>query len=489
MKGPRAVALLTLLSLTAACGSTVATTVSGQTMSNPGSELSRAGDGLGGPGGTPATPSGSATDRRAPGALAPGTRSALPAPPGGGTPKAGARGPLTVGVVYSDNGAANGALGVATATTAGPREVMGALVTAVNRAGGLAGRRVVPDYLAVDATSSDYASRANEACTHFTQDRPVPVVLDLTFGNRFGMASCLARRGVADIGLGTLDTSADEAVGLFATPSTLTSTRRYRAVLSGLHAAGYVTPSSKVGVLLEDCAHLQRTYERTVVPELSRLGLTLTDTEHFGCSAGFASAAPASAAVQSAALRFRARGVDRLLIVSDFEQVALLLLANYAESQRWHPGYMLSSTAQTEVIRANIARGQWPQLHGMGWTPGLDVDDPHQPLPAQDRRCLALVRSGGVTVASWQDTYVATTECALLMLLGAALQQTGGDARGSVVISAIGRLGSRFSAPGVVGSRTLFGPGRHDGPGAVAHFAYVPSCTCLRYVGAPVPVP
>jgi hypothetical protein len=125
----------------------------------------------------------------------------------------------------------------------------------------------------------------------------------------------------------------------------------------------------------------------------------------------------------------------------------------------------------------------------MGWTPGLDVDDPHQPLPAQDRRCLALVRSGGVTVASWQDTYVATTECALLMLLGAALQQTGGDARGSVVISAIGRLGSRFSAPGVVGSRTLFGPGRHDGPGAVAHFAYVPSCTCLRYVGAPVPVP
>ena len=480
----RSAVLVVLLSCTTACGSTVAM-VSTQTTA-PGATnggLSIPSTIAPGPAAAAAGPVTQATT----GASIARGGSAEPSPgPSLVTSLGTTRGPLKIGVLYTDNGAANAALGVATSASSGPKAVMSALIAALNRTGGLAGRTLVADYYAVDATSSDYSTQANAACAHFTQDARVPVVLDLAFGNKFGMAACLAKSGVADFGLGTSDTVADNSVGLYAAPSSMTSTRRYPAVLTGLHATGYLTSKNKIGVLLEGCPDLQRAYKQAVVPAISRLGLVLADTESLDCTAGFSSAGPASAAVQSAVLRFRSRGVDRLLMVSDFEQVTLLLLANEAESQGWRPGFMLSSTAQTEVMRANIASGQWPQLHGVGWSPGLDIDDPHQPLQSADTHCLDLVKQGGVTVSGWQNTYVATTECAEVLFLGAALRDSNGNAQGRALMTAVNRLGSSFTAPGIVQDKTFFGSGRYDGPAAVAPFAYVAACSCLKYVGPPL---
>jgi hypothetical protein len=494
MRGAGRCALLVVaVVLTAACGSTVQ--VTGQ--AGPGGlAVDAEGDALAttqtrgsaASGGTGSSaPSASGGQRGGPG-VGPGS-----ATPGGagaavGTKVPAARGPLEIGLVYGDNGAANAALGVAISASNGPRAVMAALVTALNRAGGLAGRKVVVHYYSFDSTSSDYGAEASAACAYFTEDKRVPVVLDLAFGNKFGMATCLAKHGVVDIGHAASDTVADNDVRLFAAPAAMSSTRRYRGVLATLEATGYVTSKNKIGVLLEDCPHLQRAYRQGVLPEVARYGLDVVDTEQMSCATGFSSAGPASASVQSAVLQFRSRGVDRVLMVSDFEQVTLLLLANYAESQGWRPGYLLSSTAQTEVMRPNIASGQWPQLHGAGWLPGLDVDDPHQPAAGADKRCLDLIRNGGVVVSGWQDRYVATAECALVFLLQAALERSAGDARGTAVMAAVEGLGSSFQAPAIVGGRTSFGPRRHDGPAAVAPFGYVGACSCLRYVGPPVPV-
>jgi hypothetical protein len=479
--------VLLSLALATACGSTVQVSTSGQV-----GGTTPTGDGLTAQSAAPAargtSPGGSLPG--APTAVAGGARTGpvstlAPTTPG----ERAALGPLTIGVLYTDNGAANAALGVATDASTGTKAVMDALVAGVNRRGGLAGRKVVATYYAANANASDYSAQASAACSYFTQDHKVPVVLDLAYGNKFGMAACLAAKGVVDIGLLTSDAVDDESVGLFAAPSWLSSTRRYPAVLEGLHASGYLTSANKVGVLLEDCPHLQRSFDRAVLPAISRLGLTLAATEHLACATGFSSAAPASASVQSAALRFRSRGVDRILMVSDFEQVTLLLMANYAQSQGWHPGYVLTSQAQTEVMRANIASGQWPQLHGVGWAPGLDIDDPRTPLPAADRQCLDTIKQGGVAVSGWQNTYVATTECSLVQLLGAGLRLSGGDATGRTLMAAISRLGSSWTAPGIVSGRTAFGPHRHEGPAAVRPFAYADACACLRYTGPAATVP
>jgi hypothetical protein len=485
--------------LLAACGSTVATQGS-QTLGPVGTQSNGTLDnGLGAPiesGGPRSAP-------EAAGALsaAAGRRNAVaasgPAATSTSTRQATAfttrgsgvgRGPLKIGFLYPSNGAANAALGVTTSASSDPKSIMAALVGGLNKHAGLAGRRLDVDYYTVDSTSSDYSSQAEAACAHFTQDAPVPVVLDVAFGNRYGMATCLAKHGVADFGTGTTDSVSDNAVRLYAAPNAMTSTRRYPAVIAGLHATRYVTSSNKIGVLLEDCPYLQRAYQQAILPEISRLGLNRVDTQSFQCTTGFSSAGPASSAIQSAVLRFRSDGVDRLLMVSDYEQVALLLIANDAESQGWRPGYMLSSTAQAEVMRSNIPSGQQPQMRGVGWSPGLDVDDPHTALSAADRRCLELIKEGGIAVAGWQNTYIATAECSEMFFLAAALQASGGKAQASALMPAVDSLGTSYISPGIVDGRTFFRSGRRDGPAAVAPFAYVSGCGCLRYTGGPEPV-
>ena len=494
-RGPSMILTLTVAGvvLLTGCGSTVAGLSGSASVGASGGSRNA---GLSVPSGPGAAASAAGAPRGAPVAVSSGGTSApggtvVPASPSVARPetRAGAvvRGPLTIGMVYPSDGAANAALGVTTSASSDPKSIFSALVTALNRRGGLAGRTLKVDYYTVDATSSDYSSQAAAACAKFTQDDPVPVVLDFAFGNQFGMAQCLAQHGVADFGSGTADAVADNAVGLFASPNWMTSTRRYPAVLNGLYKTGYLTSNNKIGVLLENCPSLQRAYHQAVVPAISRLHLTLVDTEELDCTSGFSSAGPASAAIQSSVLRFRSHGVDRLLMVSNYEQVMLLLMANDAESQSWRPGYMLSSSAQTEVMRANIPSGQWPQLRGVGWAPGLDIDDPHQPLAAPDQHCLELLASGGIRVSGWQNTYVATTECSDVLFLGAALHGSGGNARGSALLSAVAALGARFVAPGIVAGRTFFGPSRRDGPAAVAPFAYVTACKCLRYTAATEP--
>jgi hypothetical protein len=484
------VAVVSIAALTG-CGTTVAT-VGGQPVSSefPGSssgELAvptQSGPPASLPSGAGALSAGSSAAGSVSVTGPSGSGSGLSTQPAGGRATATARGPLKIGLLYPDNGAANAALGIATSASNDPKSIMNALVAALNREGGLAGRKLSVDYDTVDSTSSDYSTQANAACAHFTQDDPVPVVLDLAFGNRYGMATCLAKRGVADFGFGTSDTVSDNAVHLFAAPDWMTSSRRYPAVITGLHASGYLTAKNKIGVLLESCPYLRRAYQQTVLPTISKFGLNLVDTESLGCTAGFSSAGPASASIQSAALRFRSHGVDRILMVSDYEQVALLLMSNYAESQDWRPGYMLSSTAQTEVMRPNIPSGQWPQLHGIGWSPGLDIDDPHKPLSAADKRCLSLIKQSGGTVSGWQNIYVATTICSDVFFLDAALRKSGANAQGSALMAAVGALGTSFVSPGIVEGRTSFGPSRRDGAGAVAPFGYVAACRCLKYTGA-----
>lgn len=417
------------------------------------------------------------------------TTSNLPSTGHGRSHSAAITSPLTIGLAYPNNGSANSSLGVSTSATSDPKALMAALVSAVNKSGGLAGRKLSVDYYAANSSLSDYSTQANAACAHFAEDDHVSVVVDAAYGNKFGMATCLAHHGIADFGLGTSDTVNDNAEGTYAAPTWMSSTRRYPAVLAGLHASGYLTAKNRIGVLLEGCPDLQRAYDTAVRTAISRLHLTLADTQTIGCTSGLASAGPDAAAIAAAILHFRSRRVDRVLIVSDFEQVAFLLLANAASAQGWRPGYMLSSAAEPEVIRSNIPKGQWPQMHGVGWSPRLDIDDPHQPLTPADRHCLALLNKGGITVSGWQNAYIATTLCSEVSFLGAALQRSGGDAHAGALMAAVRSLGSSFVSPAVLDGRTYFGPTRVDGPAAVAPFGYVASCRCLRYTGKPMPAP
>ncbi len=417
-----------------------------------------------------------------------GTGSTPGATSGTGTaPPVTDRSPLTVGVTYINNDATSQALGVSDDTTASKQNVIRALVRGINLRGGLNGRKLKVVEYEWNSQGNNWSADANAACTRFTQDNHVAVVLDNAFGTTGGFRDCLAKRGVLSIQNGPEgDGVSSAAARLHANTYNLTTDRAYVAVLEGLAATGYLARTSRVGVIIESCAETSRAWSRSVQPRLRQLVTAAPQVATVQCTGGFADAGAAASAVSNDVLRFRSAGVDRVMFVSDNEAVLLLLFGSAAGSQGYTPGYLLSSGALAQGIRSQIPANQQPQLHGVGQQRFSDVDG--APLSAADNRCRSLSRAGGVTAATYADYGILTFECGPLLLLERALEATGGVATPPALAAAIQGLGTSFAAPGLVGDATAFTARRHDGPSQARVFGYVAGCTCIHYSGPIRPV-
>jgi hypothetical protein len=436
--------------------------------------------------GAASSPLGSGTEATS-GSRVPGGGGPLPA--SSVTQSAGPdRSPLTVGLTYTSNSTTTAALGASTSNTVDQKSAAEALVAGINSAGGLDGRHLKTIEYSFNSDDQNYSTDAQAACTLFTQDNHVSVVLDTSFGTIGDFEGCLQKAGVVDI---TTQDEADNASSadafLHANTAAMTTDQNYAAVLVGMTATGYLTRSNQMGVIVEDCPEDMAAYSKTLLPLIAHLGLKAPKEEQISCTTGFESAGPAASAIQNDILAFRMDGVDRVMFVSYNEAVILLLFANSASSQRYYPGYLLSSNAEAQALRSNIPADQWPQLHGVGDAPTIDVDA--APPSAVDNRCAQLVAAGGLRMNSYQDGDFVYTECGPFLLLGAALQRTNGNSSARAVMAAIDGLGTSFKAPDVVGSSTDFTSTRHGGPDMVQVFAYNPGCSCMRYTGSPQPAP
>jgi hypothetical protein len=394
---------------------------------------------------------------------------------------------LTIGVTYINNDQTSQALGVSDGTTASKQNVIRALIRGVNLRGGLHGRRLKVIEYEWNSQGNNWSADAAAACTLFTQDNHVAVVLDHAFGTTGGFRDCLAKHGVLSIQSSPEgDTVSSTAARLHANPSGVTTDRSYVAVVDGLAATGYLTRTSKVGVIIESCVETNRAWSRSVLPRLRQVVAVAPKAATVQCTGGFADAGAAASAVSNDVLSFRSSGVDRVMFVSDNEAVLLLLFASAAGSQGYTPGYLLSSGALVQGLRSQLPANQQPQLHGVGQSRFGDVDG--SPLSATDQRCKALAHAGGITPGAYADYSILTFECGPLLLLERALAVTAGVATPQTLAAAIQGLGSSFAAPGLVGDATTFTSTRHDGPSQARVFGYVAGCTCIHYSGPTRPV-
>lgn len=496
-RSPSSAALLLVLVLTG-CGSTVPQ----QRSTDAGS--GSIGDGLGpvsssvAPGSATGTAQGTGglagSTPVGPGSVAPGsgqTPSSVtdPGRTGTGVAPAPTRGPLTIGVVYTDTSAAASSFGVSTGGTVTAKSIIKALVAGLNAQGGLLGRRVVTVEYAFSSTSSNYSQDAAAACATFTEDNHVPVVLDFAFGNIAGFQACLQKAGVLHLTPAVeSDRSASTKASLHANTGYMNLDRTYSSVLTQLAATGYLSKSNTFGLIVEQCPETQAAYRNTIVPLISRLGLKAARERTIDCTTGFASAGPASAAISSAILAFQQAGVDRVMFMSAFESVVTLVFAQAAENQGYRPGYALSSYAVAGAQRANAPAGQQPQLHGVGNIPAFDTEGRAAPSTVE-KRCESLAKAGGLTPSTPTDYGVTHIICGPFLLLEAALARTGGQSAAALLQGAIANLGSSFVAPGIVGGFTNYTATQHDGPSAAQVFGYQASCGCMRYTGQPVRVP
>jgi hypothetical protein len=483
--------------LLGACGTTVSQSARA-TGGGSGGRVS-ATDGQQGLGPSPATGAGTGntvgTDRGASGAATVGStgqNGTAAAPTVGGSVRSTApvdTSPLTIGITYADNSGVTSSFGFGTSSSVTPKSVAQALVRAINATGGLSGRKLKTVEYSFNESDTNFSTDAEAACAKFTQDNHVAVVLDTAFGTDAGFRDCLQKAGVLDITAGDEgDQASSRRSRLHANTAQLTHDRAYGAILVQLAASGYLTKANQIGVIVENCPEDTGPYTNTLLPLISRLGLKPPKESQIDCTTGYASAGAAAQSINSAVLAFHAAGVDRVMFVSGYESVLVLLFATNAESQHYSPGYMLSSNAQAQSQEANVPAGQRPQLHGVGNFPVLDVDGASRPT-AVEARCVGLVQSGGVDPASYQDRVFVYSECGPFLLLEAALRQARGSSRPSELMTVINSLRASFLAPGLVIGKTNYTTTRHDGPEMVQEFGYVTSCSCLRYLHPPQRAP
>ena len=371
-KPVRYVGALAALALAAACGSTVPS--ASRTGLTPEGALGVTTPGGAGPdlGGS----SGSATGGTSSGALVGGTTGAATttggpvtvAPDPGTTTGAfgGPRRAVKVGILLTKVGQAD-ALGLSVGNTFSERQFDDAVIAGINKHGGLHGHKVVPVYAGTDTASTSWESDYSAACSTFTQDNRVDAVLGSSFAYFASFESCLAKAGVPHLS-NTSNVADNAELGRFPLLRNLivpTIDKRSIAKLQGAMTAGFLTPASKLGVITDSCPGTQRAWNDVVKPFLAQHRITVASTADEGCADGYnGSFSAAGAAVSNAILTFRSSGVDRITFVTVSESGTMIAMSAGATSQRYYPGWILSSLAGTSLLASQAPADEMAPLPG-----------------------------------------------------------------------------------------------------------------------------
>lgn len=484
MKARRLVAAATLLTLSAACGTTVTTTagpvapLGDELGGSAGTDVSAAGPTgtVGDAAGAPTAGTGAAATRGRPVTGTPSvtaTAGALErtrAVPAGGT--------IAIGYpTFDDSGAALSAFGISGASIGDPEAQMAVVVKALNARGGILGRRVVAvphDFPALGA-SSDPEGTATAACAEWSEKKVFAVV---NVSPNAAMRSCLAKAGiplVTSLGISSAaSVFGDTLPGVYA-PSAMSIDRSVRAVVDRLVARKFFTgwdPATgrpgpqpvKIGMQSFDTPDGQHVVAVTR-KALAAHGLTLDEVEAHGTEVS-----DNSSSTSSAVLRFRANGITHVFDAN-------LVFFQTADSQGYRPRYAIQDTINTPALLAqNVGASQLHGSMGAGYLPAYEAEDAPDVSP-EATRCLTLMREAGQDTAPTIARAYMLHYCDALAFLEKALTSAG-------TVSVRG-LRDGAAALGSVPSHVTYGTritaARRDGATRIRDFEYVDACTCFRH--------
>jgi substrate-binding family protein len=482
----RCAAIAAVLALTAACGSTVQRragsttdvglghlTVAGD---NGATVDTNAGDGVDATGGATAN-GGAATANGS--AATTVSRSAVPRTAGAVT------GPIQVGFLTTAVSNA-GAAGLSTGSSFTDREVYDALVAELNASGGLAGRKIVPVYGTTDTASSNWSSQFQAACTNLTQDHKVTAVLGYAFIFLDSFEQCLLKAGVPHLygGYQPGDIQAQKEFPNVVSIANPTVDIAYITTFTGAMKTGLLTPATKLGVMIDDCAGGVRSFNASAAPFLKAHNITY-DLVTGSCSTGSSDVTSASAAVSSAELRFASKGVQLVAAGG----IPLLLFMAAAQSQGYHPQYVTS--AGGAAFEPNAPAPQLANLHGFGWLPAVDVNPAHQPYPvtAAQQRCVSMLQRHGLTPKAYNDFLTAYITCDSLSLYALALTRTNGHTDATAIEQAVVAAMPSFQGASTYAGRLMSNATQRGGPAQYREWGWTPDCSCYTYRGPTYSIP
>lgn len=400
---------------------------------------------------------------------------------------------LTIGVAYYQSAkAANEALGAKNIDTGDPVAGTRALISAVNKAGGIAGRRVVPLFYAIDPQSSTpYATEAQAECTYFTEDHEVFAVIN--GAPAADARACLAKHGVAVLSsaLVSAEIQANE-VG----PYTARLDRVFAALVPSLVEQGWFTPwnrvtagggttRAKVGIVTVDSPPVNRAVDGVLLPALRRAGYAPADGDviRIRPPGGFADDGATVAAIDNAALKLNADGVDHV-ILNDANGSLTLLFTNYAYSQNYFPRYGGTTGNAWQVLMqaGNIQPKTLRGAMGIGWQPLFDV--PYDGREgafsnAARRHCFAVFTRSGQPRSDAASAGGQAEGCDVTFLLSAALQDYSGPLNLDTLMQRVDALGTSYALASGFSSR--FAADQHDGTESFRRVHFDGECQCVVY--------
>lgn len=443
------------------------------------------------------------------GAAAPGGAAAAPGGPSGPGVTATE---IFVGAPYTKNGEqANAAAGAAFAQ-GDEKAITQIVIDDINAHGGVAGRKLMPIFYPIDATSAQSTdSQFAAACQNFTQDHKVFAA----FGpGPVSYVECLRKAGVAfiDADLPFFDS------GLLAQYPNVFELgypnldREVALLPTALNEQGYFTPWDStngapaaatagkpvVGIISFSSPYSQ--FERVATtllkPAIERLGYQVK-VALVAPLVNNSDVAAFSSAISSAVLQFKSAGVTHVLPV-DNKAALTLFFMNAAGTDHYRPRYGGNTANAFQALSDSGSisdPGQFNGVRGYSWTPIIDLsaadDRDDGPFSNDQRRaCLNLMQAHGQNAPDTNSKAIQLLSCDglhFVQQMANSAASGGAPLTLSSFTGAVERSGSSFQSNAHFGEN--FGPGRHDGPNAVYYEQYMPDCSCIRYVGAPHPVP
>lgn len=400
--------------------------------------------------------------------------------------------PIKVGMLLTGTSNASD-YGVSLGNTVNERDVDEALVRALNKGGGLDGRRIIPVYAKTDTATTDWATDYQAACATFTQDNHVDVVIGYSFDYERNFEACLAQHGIPHLttAFNVPDNTELRQWPLFWALSTPTIDERSLAKIQGAIATGELSAPNRLGVLVDECPGTQRAWQTVVQPYLRKSHIDVASTQTFGCGSGNnASTANEVASAGNAMLAFRSKGVDRITFISVSEGPPLLILAEAAESQHYYPTWIVSSLANLAIQQGQAPADQLKNVQGYGWLETQDVSPSLYSKPnAAQRRCLSLEKSENIHPTAAADYGFVYSICEAMFVYERAIQLAHGNALGSRIISTVASIGHFQSVLNYDGA-SMFSPAtRNNAPRLYRHVVYQGGCSCFQYVGRTYSMP
>jgi hypothetical protein len=362
-----------------------------------------------------------------------------------------------------------------------------ALVNYVNAHGGVAGRKLLPTYFSYDPSSGNADTIGQAACASFTQDKQVFAALDAFVPNNT-FNSCMQKAGrlMLEYGLWFGSSSSWARYRNEVAADGLPFDQSATLLAEHLASTGFLSSSTKLGVLVRSSADLTEAYSRGFVPALTRLGLKVDQTVYMRDAQAESDISGYTSDISSAVLKFASNGINRVVFF-DTGSYSALVFSQTAQQQRYHPLYGLTSLNGIVTFDGNSSyASQMTGAQGISWETNADGMTKTPTHSAQ--RCLAILKAASIDTSNTTTDASYLETCQTFFLFKAAGDAAGATLNRGTFLNAVENLGSTFESTNTWGGATRFDAQHHSGVAMYRPFVYDQSCSCFVVSGPARPV-